>query len=89
MIQIAQKVKVVDNINSGLPNLSELLLTIIVPTFDTKVTEYLCSGWVIFFFRQIFIFYLAIFDGIFLYHSKGIVVLSLNLKRYFTCDHFW
>ena len=23
-----------------------------VPTFDTKVTEYLCSGWV-FFFRQI------------------------------------
>ena len=28
------------------------------------------------------------FDGFFLYHSKGIVVLSLNLKRYFTCDHF-
>ena len=26
---------------------------IIVPTFDTKVTEYLCSGWVFFFFRQI------------------------------------
>ena len=24
----------------------------IVPTFDTKVTEYLCSGWV-FFFGQI------------------------------------
>ena len=24
----------------------------------------------------------------FLYHSKAIVVLSLNLKRYFTCDHF-
>ena len=24
---------------------------IIVPTFDTKVTEYLCSGW-FFFFRQ-------------------------------------
>ena len=28
------------------------------------------------------------FDGIFLYHSKAIVVLSLSLKRYFTCDHF-
>ena len=26
---------------------------IFVPTFDTKVTEYLCSGWVFFFFRQI------------------------------------
>ena len=25
----------------------------------------------------------------FLYHSKGIVALSLNLKRYFTCDHFF
>ena len=41
-----------------------------------------------FFFRQISTFYLAIFDGIFLYHSKAIVVLSLYLKRYFTCDHF-
>ena len=28
------------------------------------------------------------FDGNFVYHSKAIVVLSLNLKRYFTCDHF-
>ena len=27
------------------------------PTFDTKVTEYLCSGWVFFFFRQISTFY--------------------------------
>ena len=26
---------------------------VIAPTFDTKVTEYLCSGWVFFFFRQI------------------------------------
>ena len=26
---------------------------LIVPIFDTKVTEYLCSGWVFFFFRQI------------------------------------
>ena len=45
-------------------------------------------GWVFFFFRQISTFYLAIFDGIFLYHSKDIVALSSNLKRYFTCDHF-
>ena len=57
----------------------------IVPTFDTKVTEYLCSGWVFFFFRQISTFLLAIFDGIILYHSKGIVALSLNLKKNFTC----
>ena len=41
-----------------------------------------------FFFRQISIFYLANFDGFFLYHSKSIVVLGLNLKNYFTCDHF-
>ena len=41
-----------------------------------------------FFFRQISTFKLAIFDGIFFNHSKGIVVLSLNLKHYFTCDHF-
>ena len=28
------------------------------------------------------------FDGNFLYHSKSIVALSLNMKRYLTCDHF-
>ena len=43
---------------------------------------------VVFFLRQISTFELAIFDGILLYHSKGIVVLSSNLKRYFTCDCF-
>ena len=32
---------------------SNYFKTVIVPTFDTKVTEYLCSGWVFFFFRQI------------------------------------
>ena len=45
-------------------------------------------GVAFFFFRQISTFYLAIFDGIYLHHSKGIVVVSLNLQRYFTCDHF-
>ena len=29
-----------------------------------------------------------IFDKIYLHHSKDIVVLSLDLKRYFTCDLF-
>ena len=39
---------------------------------------------VVFFLQTKFDFYLAIFDGIcFLYHSKGIVVLSLNLKFFF------
>ena len=28
------------------------------------------------------------FRRYFLYHLKGIVVLSLNLARYFTCDYF-
>ena len=41
-----------------------------------------------FFLQTNFDFLTSHFDGIFLYHSKGIVVLSLNLKRYFTCDHF-
>ena len=58
-----------------------------VPTFDTKVTEYLCSGWV-FFLQTNFDFLNAIFDRIFLYHSKASVVLSSNLKRFFTCGHF-
>ena len=28
--------------------ISNSVLVLIVPTFDTKVTEYLCSGWVFF-----------------------------------------
>ena len=44
-------------------------------------------GWV-FFFRQISTFQLAVFDGILKYHSKGIVALNINLKIYFTYDHF-
>ena len=44
-------------------------------------------GW-FFFFRQISIFQTAIFDRVFLYHSKNIVILSWNLKRYFAYDHF-
>ena len=51
-------------------------LSLIVPFFDTKVTEYLCARW-IFFSRQISTS-----------HSKTIVVLSLNVKRFFTCDLF-
>ena len=50
---------------------------LIVPTIDTKVTEYLCSGW-FFFFRQ----------NSTLSHSKAIVFLSLNLKTCFSCDPF-
>ena len=66
-------------------------MPVIVPTFDTKVTEYLRSGG--FFFLQTNFDFLTnhfydILDGIVLYHSKGIVVLSLNLKRYFICDPF-
>ena len=74
-------------IKSKSTNLNFFAFFLIVPTFDTKVTEDLCSGG-FFFFRQNSTFKLAIFDGIFFYYSKGIVVLSLNLKIYFTCDHF-
>ena len=52
---------------------------LVVPTFDTKVTEYLCSGG--FFSPDNFrLLQLAIFDGIFLYHSKRFDVLSKKLK---------
>ena len=33
-------------------------------------------------------FLTEIFNGNFLYYSKGIVVPSLNFKINFTCDHF-
>ena len=53
---------------------------VFVSTFVTKVTEYLCSGWV-FFFKQVSFFYLAIFDGS---HCS----LKLVLKKFLACDHF-
>ena len=40
------------------------------------------------FFQTNFDFLTSHFWRIFFYHSKGIVVLSLKLKRYSTCDHF-
>ena len=61
---------------------------LVVPTFDTKVTEYLCSGG-FFFLQTNFDFLTSHFWRNFLYHSEAIVVLSSNLKRYFTCDHFF
>ena len=42
-----------------------------------------------FFLQTNFDFQLTIFEKIFLYHSKAIVVPSINLKRYFTCDLFF
>ena len=63
------------------------MLYIVVPTFDTKVTEYLCSG-DFYFLQTNFDFLTTIFDGLFYIIQKSIVVLSLNLKRYFTCDYF-
>ena len=40
------------------------------------------------FTRQISTFELAIFDGVFLHHSKSIVGVSLTLKNYFPSDYF-
>ena len=56
---------------------------IIIPTFDTKVTEYLCSGWVFFFFRQVSTFYLAIFDGIFFLSFERYCCPELKLEKIF------
>ena len=64
------------------------IIVVFVPIFVTKITEYLCSVMVFLSFRQISTFQLDIFDKIFFYDSKFIFVLSLNWKRYFTCDHF-
>ena len=50
---------------------------IIIPTFVTKLTEYLFSRWV--FFSSDKQKYLK---------KVEFVVLSLNLKRCFTCDRF-
>ena len=61
---------------------------IFVPTFDTKVTEYLCSRWVFFSSDKFRLFSLPFLTEFLLYRPKDIVVLSLNFKRYFTCDYF-
>ena len=50
--------------------------TISVPTFVTKVKEYLSSGW--FFFLQTTFDFLGIFDGNFKNPSEDTVLLSLN-----------
>ena len=63
-------------------------MQVIVPTFVTKVTEYLCSGWGFFFFSQKWLVKKSKFVWVFKYHSKGIVILSSSLKRYSTCDSF-
>ena len=49
--------------------------------FRTKVPEYLCSDRVL--FSDKIPFLTSHFWQNFLVHSKGIVVLSLNVKRYF------
>ena len=41
-----------------------------------------------FFLQTNFDFLTSHFWQNFFYHSKSIVVLSLNLKKFFTCDHF-
>ena len=67
---------------------SRLLLTnVVVPTFDTKVTEYLCSGWV-FFLQTNIDFLTSHFWRNFLIPFKRYCCPELNLKRYFTCDCF-
>ena len=53
---LARVMKPIDSlslIGVGFEKIIRYSFFIVVPTFDTKVTEYLCSGWVFFFFRQI------------------------------------
>ena len=50
-----------------------------------KSEQYLCSGW--FFLDKFPLFKKPFLTDFFSYFSKGFVVLSLNLKRYSTCDH--
>ena len=66
---------------------------------ETKSNDFFCSDFcnesigtfvlgVGFFLQTNFDLLTSRFRPQFLHHSKAIVVLSLNLKRYFTCDHF-
>ena len=51
--------------------------------FLTKIT---CSGWFLF-LQTNFDFFTSTFWWSLKDHSKGIVALSLNLKKYFICDY--
>ena len=57
----------------------------VVPTFVTNIRENLCSGWVFLSSDNIRLFNWPFLTDFFKYHSKGIVDLSLNLKKCFTC----
>ena len=48
VVSISQRISLLSPLYTMIAN-----VTFIVPTFDAKVTEYLCSGWVFLFFRQI------------------------------------
>ena len=63
----------------------EVLLTSILKNlnFCSICSDFRAQG--VFFFQTKFVFLTGYFDRIFLQHSKGTVVLSLNLKRF----HLW
>ena len=58
---------------------------VIVPTFDTKVTEYLCSGWV-FFLQTNFDFLTSHFWRNFLISFKSYCCPELKFEKMF---HLW
>ena len=45
-----------DRLTAVEARVSSVHSSLVVPTFDTKVTEYLCSGWVFFFLQTNFDF---------------------------------
>ena len=61
--------------------------SLIVPTFVTKVTENLFSGWVSF-LQTNFDVLTKKFWRIFFISAESILVLSSIFKRSFTCDDF-
>ena len=62
--------------------------SVFVPTFVMKITEYLCSG--CFFSSDKFRpFNRPVLTEFYFNQAKGIVVLSLNLKLYSTCEYFF
>ena len=66
----------------GLETYSNLFVLLFVPTFNTKVTEYLCSGCV-FFLQTNFDFLTSHFDGIFFISFKKFCCLELKFEKIF------
>ena len=68
------------------PHSCMIWILFIVPTFDTKVTEYLCSGWVFFFLQTNFDFLTSHFWRKFFISFESYCCPELKFEKIF---HLW